>query len=111
MPPLLVPHYDIHTAIAQKVKALASRSLIQARDVFDLFVLSSQYEPQAAGKTEIDKSFLPKAYDNIFEVTFEQFRDTVVSYLSEDDKAVYDKQSVWEDVKLKTARFMEEMKR
>jgi len=44
-------------------------------------------------------------------VTFEQFRDTVVSYLSEDDKAVYDKQSVWEDVKLKTARFIEEMKR
>ena len=35
LPPLLVPHYDIQSTIMQKIEALATRSVIQARDIFD----------------------------------------------------------------------------
>src|SRR3989338_3593647 len=49
--PLLVPHYDSYSAIAQKLRALAGRKAVQARDIFDLYVLSSQY---AAGDKCVD---------------------------------------------------------
>ena len=44
MTPLLVPHYDANAAIRQKIHALAQRSVLQPRDIFDLFVLHSRYE-------------------------------------------------------------------
>ena len=41
--PLLAPHYDELSAVTQKLHALAGRATVQARDIFDLYVLSSQY--------------------------------------------------------------------
>ncbi len=40
--PLIIVHYDVQSAVMQKIKALASRTVIQARDIFDLYILSSQ---------------------------------------------------------------------
>ncbi|MCL4417551.1 MAG: nucleotidyl transferase AbiEii/AbiGii toxin family protein [Actinobacteria bacterium] len=40
MIPVIVPHYDALSATAQKINALASRPAIQARDIFDLYILS-----------------------------------------------------------------------
>jgi len=89
MAPLLVPHYDAAAAIGQKIQALAQRNILQARDIFDLFVLSSQYEesgekdfPRPADLAaqrrggQISKSVFKTAYDNIFMVEFSQFRKT-----------------------------------
>jgi len=106
--PLLVPHYDVYSAVAQKVDALASRTILQARDVFDLYVLSSQYESRA-GKGILQKAAIKRAYENIFAIGFEQFRDTVILYLSDEDQAVYGLPSVWDEIKLKTAHFLEEL--
>ena len=117
MAPLLVSHYGIYLTIAQKISALAYRSAIQARDVFDLYILSSQYnfetkENRGLGKFDIftDDKF-KKAYDNIFVITFEQFRDTVLFYLSPEDRAVYETEVCWDEIKLKTANFIEEIRR
>lgn len=110
--PLLVPHYDIRSALAQKVTALATRSVIQARDIFDLYMLSSRFDPAGAGgKTAGAPSSaqLKKAHDNVFEVSFERFRDTVSAYLAPDDQAVYDSAPLWDEMKLKTAQFIEEL--
>lgn len=108
--PLLVPHYDVYTAVAQKVNALASRSVIQARDVFDLYMLSTQYGSDRRKLPEIPKEKITKAHENIFLISFEQFRDTVIEYLSEDDAITYNVPAVWDEVKLKTAHFIEELK-
>ncbi len=115
--PLLVPHYDIRSALAQKVAALATRPVIQARDIFDLYMLSSRFDPAAERGTTADAlngaqssaAQLKKAHDNVFEVSFEQFRDTVGSYLAPDDRAVYDSAPLWDEMKLKTAQFIEEL--
>lgn len=64
MPPLLVPHYDIISTITQKIEALSERSIIQARDIFDLYILSSQYDPFKMRKVEISPVKLTKAYNN-----------------------------------------------
>ena len=109
LPPLLVPHYDIHSTVSQKIRALAGRRITQARDIFDLYVLSSQYDDSAsaAPPERPDKDCLSKARDNILEISFGVFRDTVVSYFSVEDQEIYNKPSSWEEVRLKTAAFVE----
>lgn len=107
MSPLVVSHYDIQSTIAQKIEALAGRSVIQARDVFDLYTLSSQYKPEKAKLFARDK--LTKAHENIFEISFEQFRDTVLSYLRPEDEAFYQRADFWDEIKLKVANFINEL--
>lgn len=111
LPPLLVPHYDIQSTIIQKIDALATRSVVQTRDIFDLYILSSQYQPSETEKIKIDRAKLTKANGNVFEISFEQFRDTVISYLSSEDQAGYNSPSLWEEIKLKVSNFIEELQR
>lgn len=110
MGPLLVPHYDVPSAVAQKIQALAQRSVLQARDIFDLFILNSQYEASGRKPLQVKSSILKIAHENIFLVEFHQFRDTVVAYLEVDDQKTYSSQAAWDEIKLKTAHFLEELK-
>ncbi|MDP2910827.1 MAG: nucleotidyl transferase AbiEii/AbiGii toxin family protein [Candidatus Omnitrophota bacterium] len=111
LPPLLMPHYNIESAIIQKIRALSDRTVLQARDIFDLYVLSSQYKPVKTGEAKIDNERLAKAREGILEIGFEQFRDTVVSYLSFEDQAVYNNSSSWGEIKLKALNFIDEYTR
>ena len=111
MAPLLVPHYDAALAVAQKIQALAQRTVLQARDIFDLFVLSSQYEREGRKPLQVSGTILKTAHDNIFLVEFPQFRDTVVAYLGAEDQKAYSSPEVWDEIKLKTAQFLEEFKK
>lgn len=110
MAPLVIPHYDIRSAVMQKIGALAARSVIQARDIFDLYIMSSQYKATAARGLVIERSKLAKAHENLFDVSFEQFRDTVVSYLAFEEQPLYTSAARWDEVKLKVASFLEEIK-
>lgn len=109
--PLIVSHYDIQSTIIQKIEALSTRVVIQARDIFDLYTLSSQYVPRKTKEIKINSAKLTKAYENVFEISFEQFRDTVISYLSSEDQAMYNSSSLWDEVKLKVANFIEEIRK
>jgi len=118
MPPLLVSHYIIESTITQKIEALATRSIIQARDIFDLYILSSQYNTTESQKFKggapnvlphINK--LIKARDNIFEITLGQFRDTVLSYLAPEDQETYKTAASWDEIRLKAANFIDELKK
>lgn len=109
--PLLVPHYALQSAIMQKIEALATRSAIQARDIFDLYILSSQYESPKTKEIKINNAKLTKAYENVFEISFEQFRDTVIFYLSCEDQAIYNSPPLWDEIKLKVSTLIEELER
>jgi len=106
--PLLVSHYDIESAVMQKIGALADRSATQARDIFDLYILSSQCQKIASLATLARNDRGDKAQENVFSVGFEQFRDTVLSYLAPEDQAVYNLSSSWDEIKLKVASFIEQ---
>ena len=110
MAPLLVPHYDAASAVAQKIQALAERTVLQARDIFDLFVLSSQCEESKQNKIEVSRTILKTAHDNIFLVEFPRFRDTVVAYLGAEDQKAYSSSTAWDEIKLQTAHFLEEFR-
>ena len=107
MPPLLAPHYDLDSAVAQKIETLATRSEVQARDIFDLHLLSGRYR-EGAGTGPGPKGLLSRASERLFEVDFAMFRDTVLAYLAPEDRAAYDSAAVWDELKLKVARFLEE---
>lgn len=109
--PLLVPHYDIQSTIMQKIAALATRAVIQARDIFDLYILNSQYKPPKKKEIKMNNVTLTKASENVFEISFEQFRDTVISYLSPEDQIVYNSSSLWDEIKLKVANLIDELGR
>jgi len=110
MAPVLVPHYDAASAVQQKIQALAQRTVLQARDIFDLFILSTQCEESKRSKIEVSRTILKTAHDNIFLVDFGRFRDTVVAYLGAEDQKAYSSPAVWDEIKLKTAHFLEEFK-
>lgn len=109
MAPLLLPHYDIYSTIVQKINALATRRVIQARDIFDLYTLSSQYTPGEAAKMNINR--LNRAIDNVYEIDFNYFRDTVLSYLSIEEQRIYNSPSRWDEIKLKVVEFLEEFRK
>jgi len=111
LPPLVVPHYNATSAIAQKIEALATRTIIQARDIFDLYLLISQYTPNKTEEIKINGDKLTRAYENVFKVNFEQFRDTIISYLSSEDQILYNSASLWDEIKLKVIYFIEELRK
>ncbi len=109
LPPLLIPHYSILSAVKQKVEALNTRAIPQARDIFDLYILSSQYSYGKEQPIETGHSELMKARERIFEIDFERFKDTVISYLSVEDQYAYNNSDMWDKIKLKVIHFLEEL--
>jgi len=108
MPSFPVPHYGLRAAILQKTQALAGRSSVQARDVFDLSMLGSQTTGRTQARTAAGPAVRGKATERVFSVSFGQFRDTVVPFLPPDDQAVYQKADVWDEMKLRVVRWLEE---
>ncbi|MEW6086775.1 MAG: nucleotidyl transferase AbiEii/AbiGii toxin family protein [bacterium] len=114
IPPLMVSHYDISSTILQKVEVLALRSVIQARDIFDLYILSPQHNKNidiSKNLKQFNISLFKKARENIFAIDFSQFRDTVISYLSPNDQAVYNKTTSWDEIRLNVENFIEELEK
>ena len=106
--PLIISHYQIEMAMKQKISALMNRASPQARDVFDMYTLYTQV--QKSNLNELIKSFSPKelkrAEEIIFSINYEMFRDAVCSYLSDADRAYYDKPQMWESIQLKTSKIL-----
>jgi len=108
--PVIIPHYNAISSTIQKINALSSRPVVQARDIFDLYILSPKYSSsEINGSKILKKDKLEKAYENLFSVTFEQFRDSVVSFLPPDEQVGYNSSIFWDEIKLKVANLLEEM--
>lgn len=108
MPPLVVRHYGPEAAIRQKLQALLTRAEPQARDVFDLYTLSSQPEALPHDIWRLPPRVWPKVRDTVLAMTHTQYRDTVVSYLSPDDQEAYGSPTVWDEVRLAVITRLEE---
>ena len=108
--PIIVPHYDTLATTIQKISALALRPAVQARDIFDLYILSPNITSSEISRAKIlKKDKVERAYENLFSVTFEQFRDSVVSFLSSDEQISYNSSLIWDEIKIKVANLLEEM--
>ena len=93
--PVLVQHYDAAAAFSQKILALALRSEIQARDVFDLKLLADA----GAVRTPLTKpqsELLPRAIENAMSISFDDFSGQVVAFLEPEHQKDYRARAAWE---------------
>lgn len=87
--------------MGQKIHALMTRRQPEARDVFDLYILSSRPE---MSDLELVQTFsreeLRQAVERTYSLDYERYRDTVVSFLRNEDQEVYDRSEVWDQIRL-----------
>jgi len=108
MPPIIIPHYVARSAALQKARALFSRSQPQARDIFDLYLLSSQPEVLEADLGQgLAPSTVRRARDTIYSLGYQQYRDTVVSYLGPEDRMAYNSPQIWDEIRLRVLAMFE----
>lgn len=104
--PFLAPHYPLAAAIRQKVGALAGRSVVQARDVFDLAVLFAR----SGGKVDAlqpVRSVLPKAIERAMDVSYDDFRSQTASYLAADHLETYGSRHAWDALQVRVIDLLE----
>lgn len=106
MAPLVTPHYTVEAAVRQKIRALVSRRQPEARDVFDLYTLSSQ----GVSASDLPEGFsyeeLLEARERIFALDYAQYRDSVVSFLGDEDRAAHDSSQVWDEIRLRAVSLL-----
>lgn len=78
--PLLAPHYPLAPAIRQKMLALVGRTVVQARDVFDLSVLFAKAGGNADALQPV-RARIEQAIERTMEVSYDAYKSQVVSYL------------------------------
>jgi len=92
--PVIVQHYSMQAAFAQKVAALALRDQVQSRDVFDLKLLldagaAQQPLPAAAA------IYLATAIDNALAVDYDAFAGQVLAFLEPEYQEHYGTRKAW----------------
>ena len=108
--PVIVQHYSVHTAFAQKVSALALREQVQSRDVFDLKLLlnaggAEQPLPaKAAGN-------LAAAIENALAVDYDAFAGQVLAFLDPDYQEHYASRKVWADLQAQVVDGLEVLRK
>ncbi|MBS0649264.1 MAG: nucleotidyl transferase AbiEii/AbiGii toxin family protein [Verrucomicrobia bacterium] len=102
--PIFVPHYGPDIAFKQKIRALALRSETQARDIWDLFHLINAY-----GILEGDRENLTQACENIYTMSFSDFKDQVIAFFPPDIQKQYNSK-VWEEIQLKVLEYLESLR-
>jgi hypothetical protein len=95
--PVIVQHYTVHAALAQKVSALALREQVQSRDVFDLKLLmdaggAEQSLPATAAAN------LTAAIDNALAVDYDAFAGQVLAYLGPEYQDHYGNKQAWNEL-------------
>src|SRR6202789_374712 len=93
--PFLFPHYRGPAAYRQKINALATRKHAQARDVFDLQLLSSH----AAAARNAPSALIEQALEQLSTIGVAMFRDQVGPFLPPDLAAYYGAAASWNRMK------------
>ena len=92
---IIVQRYDMHAAFTQKISALALRSAVQARDVFDLKLLIDAGAASTRLGPETGK-LVEQAIDNAMSIGFEDFAGQVVAFLEPEHQANFAERRAWE---------------
>ncbi|HSU98198.1 MAG TPA: nucleotidyl transferase AbiEii/AbiGii toxin family protein [Gemmatimonadaceae bacterium] len=99
--PLVVPHYPRTAALRQKIAALALRTAVQSRDIFDLAILTQQ---TLIGidllwlRARLDDGLLTEAYTRALAVPEIAFRGEVLEFIDEPARERY--ATRWEELQL-----------
>jgi predicted nucleotidyltransferase component of viral defense system len=107
--PVIVQHYTVHAALAQKVSALALREQVQARDVFDLKLLmdaGGAERPLPATAT----ANLTAAIANALAVDYDAFAGQVLAYLEPEYQEHYGNRQAWNELQEQVVNGLEALR-
>jgi predicted nucleotidyltransferase component of viral defense system len=104
LPPILLNHYKKEAAIVQKIEALANRTVTQARDIFDLYLLIGGDESLVLSPNF--KKTIQQALENISIISYHDFLSQVVAYLEPGYQRQYTNEDVWEHMVEKVQRYL-----
>ena len=105
----LANHYLPTAAVEQKVAALALRSEAQARDIFDLDFLFTRFPIESAA-VQVPERELGIARRRVFETTYQEYRQLVVTYIDPAFVSIYNNETEWARIALNVATTLDEMK-
>ena len=108
--PVIVQHYSVHTAFAQKVSALALREQVQSRDVFDLKLLLDAGGAERPLQATAAANLAP-AIDNAIAVDYDAFAGQVLAFLEPDYQEHYGNRKVWAELQGQVVEGLEALKR
>jgi predicted nucleotidyltransferase component of viral defense system len=108
--PVIVQHYSVHTAFAQKVSALALREQVQSRDVFDLKLLldAGGAEQQLPATAVAD---LTAAINNALGVDYDAFAGQVLAFLEPEYQEHYGTRKAWAALREQVVDGLEALRR
>ncbi|HXY41898.1 MAG TPA: nucleotidyl transferase AbiEii/AbiGii toxin family protein [Vicinamibacteria bacterium] len=93
-----VNHYTAASALRQKIRALATRSQPQARDVWDLdHLLRTTGAVLQAGSAE-ERRLAATAVERALEIRYHAFRSQVVPFLSPEHQDVFGTRDAWKRI-------------
>jgi predicted nucleotidyltransferase component of viral defense system len=104
LPALLACHYPAGDAWRQKIGALAHRSIVQARDLFDLYLLlaSGKVDPSVENRS-VAPATLQAAEQRGMSIRFDAFKSQVLSYLAPGHQPDYDSPDLWDTIVLRVS--------
>lgn len=110
--PVAVRRYVRKAAARQKIDALGGRREAQARDVFDLHVLTpgNTNEDFLGFLAEgLSRDRLSEANRRALTITFSEYEGQVLEFLAEDARSRYGTEGAWDEIRLETATLLEEV--
>lgn len=108
LPPLIAPHYLAEAAVRQKIDALLNRRQTQARDLFDLFILSPRLgKEEIKALTGIPGPVKDALLRKVDEIGYQQFLDQVAAFLSDEDQTRYSSAEAWDEIRLAALSLLE----
>lgn len=96
--PVIVQHYSLHTALAQKVSALALRGQVQSRDVFDFKLLLDAGGGDRPLPAPV-AARLAAAANNAMAIDYDAFAGQVLPYLDPDYQEHFGSRRSWNSLR------------
>ena len=97
----------MEAVLKQKINALVSRTKVEARDVFDLYILSPRVDNLQIDQTPTLSSEVKRlARERIYSIDYHQYRDQVVEYLSYEERKYYDTRGMWDEIRWVVLRLL-----
>ncbi|MBI4701978.1 MAG: nucleotidyl transferase AbiEii/AbiGii toxin family protein [Deltaproteobacteria bacterium] len=104
--PVLACHYLLPAAIRQKVGALVGRKEVQARDVFDLALLSAKTGDSRESYADL-ASQVPAAVDRVWALSYPDYKGQVLAYLEPTQAEPLSSEEAWDAMQLQVVTWLD----
>jgi hypothetical protein len=104
---VLAPHYPLGPAVRQKVRALADRREVQARDVFDLGAVLIPRITGKASPLQAARDVIRVAMDRAMALEYADYKSQVVAFLHPDHRDTLAPPEAWDAIQTTAVDYLD----